>query len=252
MTATIGERRAAFRRLHASGTFLLPNPWDAGSARRLAKLDFQALATSSAACAWSLGKQDYEITLADALAHLAQIVPATELPVNADFENGFADTADGVGQNVTRAIATGISGLSIEDRQGDGLRDESNAVACVAAARAAIDASGEDVMLVARCEAYLVGKPDVALATQRLRAFAEAGADCLYAPGVRDLETVEALVRAVAPKPLNVLLMGDAFTPAQLADAGVRRISVGGALAWRAWEAFDVSAAELRASLPDS
>jgi 2-methylisocitrate lyase-like PEP mutase family enzyme len=243
--------RTQFRKLHESGCFLLPNPWDIGSARRLEKLGFQAIATSSAACAWAIGKQDYELTLADSLAHLELMVPATGLPVNADFENGFSDTPEGVGDNVRQAVATGIAALSIEDRIGTELRDRDHARACIAASRAAIDASGQDVMLVARTEAYLVGRGDAGFAIDRLVSFADAGADVLFAPGVRDLAVVADMVRAVAPKPLNVLMMGNAFTTRQLADVGVRRISVGGALAKAAWAGFDLAAAEYWTSLPD-
>lgn len=251
MTDTLAEKRARFRALHEKGCFLLPNPWDIGSATRLEKLGFQAMATSSAATAWSLGKQDYEITLEDALANMALVAGATGLPVNADFEAGFAETPEGVAANVTRAISTGIAGFSIEDRAGIGLRDETLGVECVAAARTAIDASGGNVLLVARTEAYLVGQPDPASAIARLRAYAAAGADCLYAPGVTDMGVIADMVAAVAPKPLNVLIMNEAMRPGELAQIGVRRISVGGAFAWAAWNAFDAAAADFRASLSD-
>ncbi len=243
---TVSERRARFRALHESGCFLLPNPWDIGSAVRLARLGFKALATSSSAAAWAIGKEDYEITLDQALANMALIAGATDLPVNADFETGFANGPEGVAANVAKAVETGVAGLSIEDRQGDGLRDDDLAVECVAAAKAACG----NALLVARTEAYLVGIGNADFAIRRLRAFAEAGADCLYAPGVKDIAVIRAMVEAVAPKPLNVLLMGG-LKPADLVKAGVRRISVGGSLAWKAWEAFDAAAAELRASLAD-
>lgn len=249
MTTDLATRRAQFRKLHEGGCFLLPNPWDIGSAVRLQRLGFEALATSSSAAAWAIGKEDYQITLEDALAHLELICGATDLPVNADFETGFATAPEGVAANVGRAIATGIAGLSIEDRAAGGLRDHTLAVECVAAARAAIDASGEDVMLIARTEGYLVGQPDAKQATDRLLAFAEAGADCLYAPGVTDMALIADMVRAVAPLPLNALPMNPAMTPAALAAIGVRRISVGGWLASEAWKAFDKAAGGFRKSL---
>ncbi len=247
----LANRRARFRKLHESGCFLLPNPWDIGSSVRLQRLGFQALATSSSAAAWAIGKEDYQITVEDALAHLELICGATDLPVNADFETGFAQTPEGVAANVARAIATGIAGLSIEDRAEGGLRDHNLAVECVAAARAAIDASGEDVILVARTEGYLIGQPDAKQAINRLLAFAEAGADCLYAPGVADLTIIADMVKAV-PKPLNALPMTPEMTPASLAAIGVRRISVGGFLASKAWGAFDKAAQGFRESWADS
>lgn len=249
--SALKARRARFRKMHESGCFLLPNPWDIGSAMRLGRLGFQALATSSAAAAWAIGRDDGEIAIDDALAHLELICGATDLPVNADFEAGFAADPEGVGVNVTRAIATGIAGLSIEDLVGGSLRDRKLAIECVAAARAAIDASGEDVVLVGRTEAYRAGQPDAKLAIDRLVAFAEAGADCLFAPGVTDMATIADMVRAVAPKPLNVIMWGSAMKPAELAGAGVRRISIGGTLASKAWAAFDTAAQEFRESLAD-
>jgi len=243
-------RRTRFRELHATGCFLLPNPWDIGGAKRLEGMGFQALVTSSAASAWAIGKQDYEITVEEALAHIELICHATDLPVNADFETGFATDPEGVARNVTRAIATGLAGLSIEDVAGKGLRDRTLAIECVAAARAAIDASGENVMLVARTEGYRIGRPDAKLAIDRLVAFAEAGADCLFAPGVTDLATIADMVRAVAPKPLNVILWGPEMKPAELAAIGVRRISAGGALASKTWATFDAAAKAFRDALP--
>lgn len=240
--SSLAERRARFRALHQSGCFLLPNPWDVGGAKRLEAMGFQAIATSSAASALTIGKKDYELTVDDAIAHLETICGGSGLPVNADFENGFSDDPAQVAANVTRAIAAGTAGLSIEDRSGDGLRALDHAVACVTAAREAIDASGADVVLVARTEGYLANLPDPDMAIERLQAFLEAGADCLYAPGVADLPTIERMVKAVAPKPLNVLMWGPAFTPAQLAGIGVRRISLGGALASASWSAFDKAA----------
>ena len=244
-------RRAAFRALHAKGCFILPNPWDAGSATRLAGLGFKALASSSSAAALALGKTDHLITLEDVLAHLRMLVAATDLPVNADFENGFADAPEDVAANVLRAIETGIAGLSIEDQSGPALYPFDLAVARIAAARAAIDASGKDVILVARCEAYLLGETDSAVALARLAAYAEAGADCLFAPGITDLGDIAAMVRALAPKPINVLIMNAEMTVADLGSAGVRRVSVGGALAAAAWRGFDRAAAALAAQQVD-
>lgn len=234
----IAARRAAFRALHESGCFLLPNPWDVGSAKRLAAIGFPALASSSAAAGWTIGKDDYELTVDDVIAHLDMLVGATDLPVNADFETGFSDDPATIAANVKRAVATGIAGLSIEDRSRDGLRALDHAVDCVRAAKAACG----DAMLVARTEAYLVGQKDIGLATERLAAFAEAGADVLYAPGVTDLSEIEALVQAVSPKPLNVLRMGPAMDLKAVATTGVRRISTGGGLAGPAWAAFDTAA----------
>lgn len=242
-TAQIRARRAAFRQLHAAGCFAIPNPWDVGSARWLEGLGFAALATTSSGLAWSRGRPDGEMPLAQVLAHLREMVAATGLPVNADFEHGFAQDAEGVAHNVRQAIATGVAGLSIEDSTGDPaapLLPLDEAVARMRAARAAIDASGQDVMLVGRAECFLVGHLDpLGESLKRLKAYAEAGADCLYAPGLRTREQIEAVVRAVAPKPVNVLVGYAApFTQADLAQLGVRRISVGGALAGAAWGGF--------------
>jgi len=249
MSAAVAEKRARFRALHTSGCFLLPNPWDAGSALRLETMGFAALATSSAATAWVLGKQDYEIGLDDALTNMRIIAGASALPVNADFENGFADRPDGVAANVALALATGIAGLSVEDRQGDGLRDDALAADCIAAARGAIDAAGGDAILVGRTEIYLTGKDDPDFAIRRLKALSDAGADCLYAPGVRDIGVIREMVAAVAPKPINVLLMGPDMDPRALAEAGVRRISSGGGLAWAAWSGFETAAQAFKATL---
>lgn len=249
--ASLRERRAAFRRLHASGCFVLPNPWDIGSARYLASLGFQALASTSSGLAWSLGRADNQLPLADVLAHLRQLVAATALPVNADFEGGFGARPEDVAHNVGLAMATGVAGLSIEDSTGrpeQPLRERAEAVERLRAARSAIDASGLDVLLVGRAENFFAGQPDLSDAIDRLCAYAEAGADCLYAPGLRTPEQIRAVVQAVAPKPVNVLVgwAGD-LSVAQLADLGVRRISVGGALARSAWGGFQ-RAAELLAS----
>jgi 2-methylisocitrate lyase-like PEP mutase family enzyme len=233
-------RRAAFRKLHESGCFLIPNPWDAGSARALASLGFQALATTSSGFAWSRAHADNTMDIDAVLAHCREIVEATELPVNADFEDGHAGDLDGLMDNVRRCIETGVAGLSIEDSTGDAaqpLYDFEEAVARMRVARQAIDASGEDVMLIGRAECFLVGHPDpLNESLKRLRAYAEAGADCLYAPGAGKPDQIKAIVEAVAPKPVNVLVGRPvASTLQDFARLGVRRVSVGGALAGAAW-----------------
>ena len=236
-------RRAAFRKLHGSGCFLIPNPWDAGSARALEKLGFKALATTSSGYAWSHGKPDHAPDVDEVLAHCRGIVEATALPVNADFEDGHARDIDGLKRNVRRCVDTGVAGLSIEDSTGDisqPLYDFDEAVARMRAARAAIDATGEDVMLIGRAECFLVGHADALNESiRRLRAYAEAGADCLYAPGAGKPEDIRAIVEAVAPKPVNVLVGRAApYSLAEIARLGVRRVSVGGALAGAAWGGF--------------
>ncbi|HVX04126.1 MAG TPA: isocitrate lyase/phosphoenolpyruvate mutase family protein [Rhodanobacteraceae bacterium] len=242
-TSKWSARRAAFRRLHESGCFLIPNPWDVGSAHALAALGFKALATTSSGFAWSCAHPDNAMDVEAVLAHCREIVEATELPVNADFEDGHARDIDGLKKNVRRCIETGVAGLSIEDSTGDAaqpLYDFDEAIARVRAARAAIDASGEDVMLIGRAECFLTGHPDpLNEALKRLRAYAEAGADCLYAPGAGQPDQIEAIVAAVAPKPVNVLVGRAApYTLNDLARLGVRRVSVGGALAGAAWGGF--------------
>ncbi|WP_413893759.1 isocitrate lyase/PEP mutase family protein [Candidatus Skiveiella danica] len=246
MSPDIANKRRAFAALHQSGCFVIPNPWDAGSARYLQSLGFKALATTSAGFAWSHARADNGITRDMALAHLHEMVAAVDVPINADFENGFAPDAAGVAENVRLAVATGVAGLSIEDSTGDAGRplftlDE--AVERIRAARGAIDRAGGGAMLVGRAECFLVGRPDLAETIARLQAYANAGADCLYAPGVTTREQIVALVEAVAPKPLN-LLVGSAseLTVADIAALGVRRISVGGALARSAWGGFMRSA----------
>lgn len=239
----LARRRAAFRRLHESGCFLIPNPWDAGSAHALATLGFKALATTSSGFAWSRARPDHGADVEAVLAHCREIVAATDLPVNADFENGHARNLDGLKNNVRRCVETGVAGLSIEDSTGDAahpLFDFDEAVARMRAARAAIDATGADAMLIGRAECFLVGHPDpLNESIKRLRAYATAGADCLFAPGVRELEQIRALVAAVAPKPVNVLVgYPTALTLTDFANLGVRRVSVGGALAGAAWGAF--------------
>jgi 2-methylisocitrate lyase-like PEP mutase family enzyme len=238
-------KRARFRKLHESGCFVLPNPWDIGSALRLQKLGFAALASSSAGMAWALGREDYAVPRDLVLEHLRMLCAATDLPVNADFEDGFGADPAGVAANVALAIDTGVAGLSIEDREGDGLRDIADAVARVRAAREAIDRSGHDVMLVARSEGYLAGQPDLAATLTRLKAYADAGADVLYAPAMTELDEVRAVVDAVAPKPVNALLWGPNMRVADLAALGVRRVSTGGALAAAAWNGFDRAARQL-------
>jgi 2-methylisocitrate lyase-like PEP mutase family enzyme len=249
MAVSIADRRAAFHRLHESGCFVLPNPWDAGSAVWLQAAGFKALATTSSGCAWSLALPDNGVGLEGMLAHLKAIVAATEIPVNADFENAYADAPDGVARNVARAAETGVAGLSVEDSTGRSdkpLYDFDQAVARVAAARKALDASGSGVLLTGRAECFLVGHADpLAESIRRLKAYAAAGADCLYAPGLKTKEQVQAVVAAVAPKPVNVLVGAPGFTQAELAGLGVRRISTGGALARAAWNGFIQSAKEI-------
>ncbi|HKM63024.1 MAG TPA: isocitrate lyase/phosphoenolpyruvate mutase family protein [Acidisphaera sp.] len=236
---TQDPRRAAFRALHETGCFVLPNPWDIGSAKRLQRHGFKALASTSAGMAWTLGRQDYGVTLEDVLTHLSMLCAATDLPVNADFEAGFSDTPEGVEANVAWAAATGIAGISIEDRAGDALYDLPRAVERISAARAALDRDAPDVLLVGRSEGFLLGDTDLDATIARLIAYSQAGADCLYAPGVRDLGQIRAIVAAVAPKPVNVLLTGPEMRVADLAAAGVRRVSTGGALAAAAWAGFE-------------
>ena len=238
-------RRAAFRKLHESGCFLIPNPWDVGSARYLQGLGFKALATTSSGFAFSLGRPDSAaaVPLEVTLTHFAALAAASDLPVNADFQAGYADTPEGVAANVRRGVETGVAGLSIEDSTGDprrplyGLDD---AVARIKAARSAINASGTGVLLTARAECHLVGTPNpLEESIRRLRAYAEAGADVLYAPGPRARADIKAIIDAVAPKPVNVLMgwPGD-LTLSDLAALGARRVSVGSALARAAWAGF--------------
>ena len=237
-----------FHRLHRSGCFVIPNPWDVGSARLLEQLGFRALATTSSGFAWSIGRADNHVTLEASLAHLRAVAGAVDAPVNADFEGGFAVAPEGVAANVALAMATGISGLSIEDSTGradEPLFDFALSVERIRAARRAIDESGTGVVLTARSEGFIVGRPDLAETIRRLSAYAEEGADCLYAPGIRSDADISAVVRAVAPKPVNVLVGGDFTTVAQLAELGVRRISVGGALARTAWTGFIQAAREI-------
>jgi 2-methylisocitrate lyase-like PEP mutase family enzyme len=239
---TIAEKRATFRKLHAAGCFVIPNPWDIGTTRYLQHLDFKALATTSAGFAFARGLPDAAVARDDMLAHIAEIVAATDLPVNADFEGGYAHEPEGVAESVRLCVATGVAGLSIEDATGDKakpLYDLDLAVARMRAARAAIDKAGGDVLLTGRAECFLVGRPDLDETVRRLQAYSAAGADCLYAPGIRTPELIAAVVKAAAPKPVNMLMPGAlGLTVADLAALGVRRISVGGTLARVAWGAF--------------
>jgi len=245
----LGPRRAAFRKLHASGCFLIPNPWDVGTARYLRHLGFEALATTSSGFAFSLGSPDV-LPRDTALHHIAEIVAATELPVNADFQSGYADEPAGVARNVKLCVDAGVAGLSIEDATGDRRRplyDLQQAVERIQAARTSIDATGADVLLTARAECFLVGHTEpLAESIRRLQAYAAAGADVLYAPGVAEPEGIRALVNAVAPKPVNVLVSASGgLGLAQLAELGVRRVSVGSALARAAWAGFIRAATEM-------
>jgi 2-methylisocitrate lyase-like PEP mutase family enzyme len=235
------HRIAEFHGLHAEGCFVMPNPWDAGSARALERMGFPALATTSAGLAWTLGLADGELGLDQTLAHLRAVVDAVDLPVNADFEGGYAVEPDGVAANVKGAVETGIAGLSIEDFSGDPadpLFDFDLAVARVAAARQAIDETGTGVLLTGRSEGFVRGRPDLDETIRRLTAYAEAGADCLYAPRIESLDHVAAIVAAVSPKPVNLLINAPFSTVAAARELGVRRISVGGTLARTAWGGF--------------
>ena len=225
---------------------MLPNPWDLGSARFLQQLGFKALASTSAGFAWSQAAADGAVTLESVLAHLRALVAATDVPINADFESGFASAAAGVAENVRAAVATGIAGVSIEDATGNAaepLYPLQSAVERIRAARGAIDASGAEVILVGRAECFLVGRPELEETIERLRAYAEAGADCLYAPGLRTSDQIAQVVKAVAPTPLNVLWStASELTVDELGALGVRRLSIGGAMARVAWGAFARSA----------
>jgi methylisocitrate lyase len=237
-----------FHRLHSSGTFVMPNPWDAGSAVALQQLGFKALATTSAGFAWSMGRADNHIELDAVIEHLLAVVASVSVPVNADFEGGFAVDPEQVEANVRLAAATGIAGLSIEDSTGDAahpLHDFDLAVERIRAARQAIDRSGTGIVLTGRSEGFVVGRPDIDETIRRLRAYAAAGADCLYAPRIGTIEQVEAVVAAVAPKPVNLLINAPFITVAEAAARGVRRISVGGTLARTAWGGFLEAAREI-------
>ncbi len=239
---SVSDKRQSFARLHSSGCFAIPNPWDPGSARYLESLKFKAIATTSSGFAWSQARADNRVLRQQVLQHLQAMVEAVDIPVNADFEGGFAHDAAGVAASVRLAVATGVAGLSIEDSTGDAahpLYDLPLAVERLRAARRAIDQNGGDTLLVGRAECYLVGRADIAETMTRLKAYAQAGADCLYAPGIRTREDIAAVVTAVAPKPVNVLVWtADSLSMNQLGELGVRRVSVGGALARSAWGGF--------------
>jgi 2-methylisocitrate lyase-like PEP mutase family enzyme len=241
-------RVAEFHRLHSSGTFVMPNPWDAGSACALEQLGFKALATTSSGFAWTVGRADNHVDLDMMLSHLRGVADAVDVPVNADFEGGFAVDPEHVHDNVKLAAATGIAGLSIEDSTGDEadpLHGFDLAVERIRAARQAIDESGTGVVLTGRSEGFVVGRPNLDETIRRLRAYAEAGADCLYAPRIDSAEQVKAIVAAVAPKPVNLLINAPFLTVAEAAELGVRRISVGGTLARAAWGGFLEAAKEI-------
>ena len=235
------DRVVAFHRLHSTGCFVMPNPWDVGSARALEQFGFKALATTSAGLAWTLGRADNDVSLDQTLEHLRAVVDAVNVPVNADFEGGFAVDPEQVNVNVKLAAATGVAGLSIEDSTGDEahpLHDVDLAVERIRAARQAIDDSGTGIVLTGRSEGFVVGRPDIDETIRRLRAYAEAGADCLYAPRIGTVEHVAAIIAAVSPKPVNLLINAPFITVAEAAELGVRRISVGGTLARTAWSGF--------------
>ena len=245
---TTDNRVVTFRRLHDSGCFVMPNPWDVGSARALEQLGFKALATTSAGLAWTLGCTDNHITRDQALEHLRVVAAAVTVPINADFEGGYAVEPEHVAANVTLAVTTGIAGLSIEDSTGDKehpLHDFDLAVERVRAARKAIDKSGTGVVLTGRSEGFVAGRPDIDETIRRLRAYSDAGADCLYAPRIDKVEQITAIVAAVAPKPVNLLINSPFITVAEAAALGVRRISVGGTLARTAWGGWLQAAKEI-------
>jgi 2-methylisocitrate lyase-like PEP mutase family enzyme len=248
MPVTTADKRATFRKMHESGCFVIPNPYDAGSAKALQHLGFKALASTSAGFAWTIGKADNRVTLDDVCDHLAALCGAVDLPVNADFEGGFANEPDKVGANVARAVRTGVAGLSIEDSTGEAakpLYERALAIERIKAARAAIDADNSGVLLTGRCEGFLVGQADLPMVIDRLQAYAEAGADCLYAPGIKTKEQISAVVKAVHPKPVNLLIGSPSLSVAEAAELGVRRISVGGSLARTAWAGFMRAAGEI-------
>ena len=239
---SIADKRRAFHRLHQDGCFVIPNPWDVGSARYLQTLGFKALATTSSGFAWSHGHRDGAMSRDRVLDHLTEMVEATDLPINADFEHGFSPDSAGLAESVRLAVETGVAGLSIEDSTGEAskpLFDFDVAIDRMRAARKAIDKAGGDTLLIGRAECFLVGQPDIAQTIARLKGYANAGADCLYAPGVRSVDDISAVVAAVAPKPVNLLIgfNADLGMP-EIAALGVRRVSVGGALARAAWGGF--------------
>ena len=248
MPITTKDKRATFRNMHESGCFAIPNPYDVGSALALQHIGFKALASTSAGFAWTIGKADNRVTLDEVCSHLAAMCAAVDLPVNADFEGGFAHEAEKVAANVARAVKTGVAGLSIEDSTGDAakpLYERALAIERIKAARQAIDADNSGVLLTGRCEGFLVGQADLDMVIDRLKAYSDAGADCLYAPGIKTREQIVAVVKAVQPKPVNLLIGASGLSVAEAADLGVRRISVGGSLARAAWGGFMKAAREI-------
>jgi methylisocitrate lyase len=248
MPVTTADKRAAFRNMHEAGCFVLPNPYDVGSAKALQRLGFKAIASTSAGFAWTIGKADNRVTVEDVLQHLTALCGAVDLPVNADFEGGFAHEPEKVAANVARAAKTGVAGLSIEDSTGDHaqpLYERALGIERIKAARAAIDADNSGVLLTGRCEGFLVGQADLDMVIDRLNAYSQAGADCLYAPGIKTKEQISAVVKAVHPKPVNLLIGASGLGVAEAGDLGVRRISVGGSLARTAWAGFMRAAKEM-------
>jgi 2-methylisocitrate lyase-like PEP mutase family enzyme len=248
MPLTTADKRAGFRRLHEKGCFIIPNPFDAGTAKALQHLGFKAVASTSAGFAWTIGKADTRVTLDEVCDHLSALCEAVDIPVNADFEGGFAVKPDDVATNVARAVKTGVAGLSIEDSTGEKERPlfEANvAIERIKASRKAIDADGSGVLLTGRCEAFLWGVTDLKLVIERLQAYSAAGADCLYAPGIKTREDIAAVVKAVHPKPVNLLIGASGLSLKQAEELGVRRISVGGSLARNAWAGFMKAAKEM-------
>jgi 2-methylisocitrate lyase-like PEP mutase family enzyme len=246
---SIADKRRTFRELHESGCFVIPNPWDVGSARYLQSLGFKALASTSSGFAWTQARADGGVSRERVLSHLRELVAATDVPLNADFESGFAKNPAAVGESVRECVETGVAGLSIEDSTGNAaapLYELKVAVERIRAARRAIDRAGGDTLLVGRAECFLVGQPDLNSTIDRLKAYADAGADCLYAPGIRSIEHISAVVAALDPKPVNLLMSapGD-LNLRQIAALGVRRVSVGGALARAAWGGFMRAAREI-------
>jgi 2-methylisocitrate lyase-like PEP mutase family enzyme len=248
MPLPTADKRANFRKLHQGGCFVIANPFDIGTAKALQHLGFKAIASTSAGFAWTIGKADNRVTVDDVCDHLAAISSAVDIPVNADFEGGFAVEPEGVANNVARAVKTGLAGLSIEDSTGDKAKplfDRNLAIARIKAARQAIDADNSGVLLTGRCEALLWGQTDLNLVIDRLNAYSDAGADCLYAPGIKTKEEIAAVVKAVHPKPVNLLIGASGLSQKEAEDLGVRRISVGGSLARSAWGGFMRAAKEM-------
>jgi 2-methylisocitrate lyase-like PEP mutase family enzyme len=248
MPLTTADKRAGFRRLHEKGCFIIPKPFDVGTAKALQQLGFKAIASTSAGFAWTIGKSDNRVTLDDVCDHLSALCAAVDIPVNADFEGGFAVKPDDVASNVARAVKTGVAGLSIEDSTGEKERplfEQNLAIERIKASRKAIDADNSGVLLTGRCEAFLWGIPDLKLVIERLQAYSAAGADCLYAPGIKTKDEIAAVVKAVHPKPVNLLIGASGLSLKQAEDLGVRRISVGGSLARNAWAGFMKAAKEM-------